>query len=442
MADPAQKGPQGGGQRPKTALGVWGVTGAVGAVLLGAVSLGWASVTEIRGAVVAMGSVVVDGKPKAVQHLDGGIVEYIAVQDGDRVEQGDLLLRLDSSALTANLEIYRNRLSEALARRSRLEAELADAERIDFTDAHPLLAGRDPTRFRQVEQAIFEARAEILTGQLSQVAERISQFNNQIDGINALLEAKREQVGFVELDLERMRGLLEKQLVREGQVLALQGTRADLLGQISEHLAEIARIGNSIRDAQLEKLQILRRQREEVVRELRDTVNQIEELTQQITATEKQLERVEIRAPVAGYVHEFQVVTLGGVVAPGATMGQIIATEADVGFELQVSPLEIDQVFPGQDLRIRFSAFNQRVTPELFGEVAAVSPATVQDPVTGAHYYRVMARLPPEELARLGGQALVPGMPLEGYVGTAERSVLSYLLRPLTEQLERAFREE
>ncbi|HMO06501.1 MAG TPA: HlyD family type I secretion periplasmic adaptor subunit [Paracoccaceae bacterium] len=427
---------------PRTGFGWAGWSGVVATLALGGVLAGWAATTQISGAVVATGTVIVAGKPKAVQHLDGGIVETIAVRDGDRVAEGDLLVRLDSTLLAANLQIYRNRLAEGQARRARLEAERSGAGAIAFGPPDPLLAGRDITRFEAAEAAIFAARSEIQAGQLAQIDERVAQFRNQIDGIEALVEAKREQVGFIEQELDRLRTLLEKQLVREGQILTLQGTRSDVLGQIAEHLSEIARIGNSIRDAELEKLQSVRRFREEAVKELRDVSQQVEEVTQQILATEKQLGRVEIRAPVAGYVHELQIVTVGGVVPPGATMGQIIAADDELGFELQVAPQEIDQVYPGQALRVRFSTFNQRTTPELSGTVAAVSPATVQDPVTGMSYYRVLARIPQEELARLGALALVPGMPLEGYVGTGERSVASYLLRPLTEQFQRAFREE
>lgn len=427
---------------PRTGLGPAGWSAVVATVALGGILVGWAATTQISGAVVAMGSVIVSGKPKAVQHLDGGIVETIAVRDGDRVEAGDLLVRLDSTLLAANLEIYRNRLAEGLARRARLEAERAGAPAIDFGPPDPLLAGRDLARFHQAEAAIFAARMDIQAGQLAQIDERVAQFRNQIEGVEALVEAKREQVGFIEQELDRLRALLEKQLVREGQILTLQGTRSDVLGQIAEHLSEIARIGNSIRDADLEKLQSVRRFREEAVKELRDVSQQVEEVTQQILATEKQLGRVDIRAPVAGYVHELQIVTVGGVVPPGATMGQIIAVDDELGFELQVAPQEIDQVYPGQEVRLRFSAFNQRTTPELNGSVAAVSPATVQDPVTGMAFYRVLARVSPAELARLGEVELVPGMPLEGYVGTGERSVASYLLRPLTEQFQRAFREE
>ena len=234
-------------------MGRAGLVAIVSGIGLFLALLVWAIVTQINGAVVAQGTIAVLGKPKAVQHLDGGIVQDILVADGDLVAQGQVLIRLDPTLLQANLEIYRNRLAESSARLARLHAEQSAATDIVFDDAQPLLTGRDRATVQNMERDIFAARAAIQTGRKSQLEERIRQFGNQIAGVDALIAAKREQVGYIEQELARQEELAARGLGRDADVLTLQGNRADLLGQIAEHLTESARIENSIRDGELEQ---------------------------------------------------------------------------------------------------------------------------------------------------------------------------------------------
>jgi HlyD family type I secretion membrane fusion protein len=404
--------------------------------------LAWAILTQISGAVVAQGTIAVLGKPKAVQHLDGGIVQDILVADGDLVAKGQPLIRLDPKLLQANLEIYRNRLAESLARLARLQAEQTGADAVQFAAPTPLLAGRDLAAVQAMESAIYTARADIKAGRQAQLEERIRQFANQIAGVNALMAAKREQVGYIEQELARQEELQARGLGRDADVLTLQGNRADLLGQIAEHLTESARIENSVRDTELEILQAERQFREEAVTELQQTNQQIEELVQQIVSTQRQLDRIEIVAPVAGHVHELQVVTEGGIVPPGALIAQIIAADGARSFEFRVAPVSVDNVHSGQDVRLRFAAFNPRTTPEVHGKITGISPTTVMDEATGMAFFRVFADVSPIELARLGDLELVPGMPIEGYISTGSRSVADYLTRPIVDSLARTFREE
>ncbi len=423
-------------------MGRAGLVAIVSGIGLFLALLVWAIVTQINGAVVAQGTIAVLGKPKAVQHLDGGIVQDILVADGDLVAQGQVLIRLDPTLLQANLEIYRNRLAESSARLARLHAEQSAATDIVFDDAQPLLTGRDRATVQNMERDIFAARAAIQTGRKSQLEERIRQFGNQIAGVDALIAAKREQVGYIEQELARQEELAARGLGRDADVLTLQGNRADLLGQIAEHLTESARIENSIRDGELEILQADRQFREEAVTTMQDTNQQIEELIQQIVSTERQLARIEIVAPVAGNVHEMQVVTEGGIVPPGALIAQIIATGEARAFEFRVAPTSVDNIHPGQDVRLRFAAFNPRTTPEVHGKVASISPTTVMDEATGMTFFRVFVNVSPQELARLGDLELLPGMPIEGYISTGSRSVADYLTRPVVDSLAKAFREE
>lgn len=403
---------------------------------------GWTWFTEINGAVIAQGSVEVSGRPKSVQHLDGGIIEEILVSNGDMVEAGEVLMRLDATLLAANLNIYYTRLAEATVRRDRLLAEQEGRPDITWTDL-PIPQGIvDMNIIRSGEEEIFRSRLELQDGRREQLAEKILQFGNQTEGVRGLMQSKRDQLALMETEIASTQTLVDRGLSRESQLLGLLRGQADMLGQISEHTSELARIENSIRDTELEMLQIERQFREGVVTELRDASTQIQELSQQIFTTQKQLERVEIRAPDTGRIHELQFSTVAGVIAPGAVILQIIPRDDDLTFELQIDPASVDQVYPGQDATVRFPAFNQRTTPELSGNVLDISPTSVTDDATGITFYRVSVTIPPQELAKLTDLELVPGMPVQAFLQTGKRTVLNYLTKPLVEQLNQAFREE
>lgn len=402
----------------------------------------WAATTEISGAVIAIGSVEVEGRPKSVQHLDGGIIEQLPVSEGDFVEQGDVLVRLDDTALLANLSIYRTRLSDALATRDRLLAEQRDSLEIEFAPIDPLVGQVDYEIHRIGQGEIFKARQELENGRKEQLAEKALQFGNQIKGVNALIAAKEQQLSLTDDELASMTQLTEKGLARASQLLALQRSQADLLGQIAEHQSELARIQNSIRDTELEILQGQRQTKETVVTQLREITTAVQELRQQIQTTEKQLDRVAIRAPNGGRIHEMQFTTIGGVVPPGGLILKIIPLDEGLGLRTRVDPSSIDQIYTGQPAKVRFPAFNQRTTPELAGSVRNVSATTSLDEVTGQTYYSVEIAVPDQELARLENLDLLPGMPVEAYLTTTDRTVLSYLTKPLTDQLNQAFREE
>jgi len=318
-----------------------GVIAAVGLFGGGAV---WASYTQIAGAVIAVGSVEVAGRPKSIQHLDGGIVEEIAVADGEFVEKGGVLVRLDDTNLRANLLIYRTRLSEALSLRDRLIAEQRGDAVVGFAVPDAMVAGMEYDLHRAGQVEIFEARRDLEGGRREQLAEKVRQFENQTTGVNALIEAKRQQLSLVDDELTSLRQLTEKGLARASKLLGLQRNRADLLGQVAEHQSELARIQNSIRDTDLERLQGQRQRREEVVTQLRDTIAQIQELRQQISSTDKQLERVTIRAPNSGRVFEMQVTTIGGVVPPGGTLLQIVPLDEGLMFRTRIDLSAVDQL--------------------------------------------------------------------------------------------------
>ena len=425
----------------RTDLSRAGRIGILACLALLTMVFSWAYMTPISGAVIASGSAVVRGNPKMVQNLDGGIVEEIRVQDGDLVRAGDVLLRLDPTLLRINLDMYRNRLAETRAKIARLRAEQTNADTLTFDYDTTYIDGvaLEPINAGQTE--IFEARREVMQGREDQLREKVAQFYNQISGVEGLIDAKQDQLALVEQELGAVSALHADGLAREGQVLELQRRRAELLGEIAGQQSELARIRNSIRDTELEILQSERQFKEQVVTELRKAVMESEELLLQFVTAQKQLDRIEVLSPVDGIVHEMQVFNAGGVVPPGETILQVIPISEGVDFEVRVDPNAIDQVVQGQQAKVVFTAFNTRTAPELSGTVSGISPDSVTDPATGQSFYRVTLAIPPEELARLDGHEILPGMPIEAFLQTGERTVLSYLARPLSDQLRRAFRD-
>lgn len=427
--------------RLKTDLSRAGRGGMLAGLALLILIVAWAALTPINGAVIASGSAVVHGQPKMVQSLDGGIVEEIRVSNGDLVRAGEVLLWLDPTLLRINLDMYRNRLGETRAEIARLSAEQAkvDTPRFDYDTTH--IEGLDLGPINRGQAEIFEARREVMTGRKTQLLEKIAQFRNQISGVEGVTGAKRDQLALIEQELADVRVLHADGLARKSQMLELQRRRAQLLGEIAEHQSELARIRNSIRDTELEILQSERQFREQVVTDLRAATRVADELVLQIVTARKKLDRIAIQSPVAGIVHEMQVFNAGGVVPPGETILQIIPAAGGIDFEIRVPPGAIDQVARGQQAKVVFPAFNTRTTPEIFGTVSQISPDSITDPATRQSFYRVTLSIPPAELDRLGDRDVLPGMPIEAFLQTGARTVLSYLSRPLTDQLRRAFRD-
>jgi len=412
------------------------------AVLLGGIFT-WSYTSKIAGAVIASGSVVVKGKPKSIQHLDGGIISVINVADGDRVKVRQPLIELDDTTISANLTIYRGRLKDTLIRKSRLLAELESRSDFDvpLDLIEKLRLGEVKTTLAQ-QKALMSARRLTREGQLAQLDEKINQFKNQISGVNALIREKKLQIDAFAQEHEAMSKLVRQGLAKKSQYLSLVRSQADMRGQIAEHKAEIARILNSISETKISKLQIVREFREKVVTEIEQLDTKSDELRQQIQATEKQLARVVIKSPVTGIVHELSVFTISGVVRPGQVLMQIIPSGDELEIELRVDTRSIDQIHINQKAIVRFPAFHQRTTPELDGKIAAISPTSVVDEKLGISFYRVLVAISDIEMARLGKRKVIPGMPVEAFIPTTERTVLTYLLKPFTDQLYHAFREE
>ena len=412
-------------------------------VALAGGSLAWSMTAQVAGAVVATGSVVVAGKPKSIQHLDGGIVAEIYVNSGDTVRKDQILLQLDDTALKANLAIYEVRLRDALVKQSRLSAELEGQKSFEapLKRITALNLGSVAPALKQ-QQAMLAVRRSTLEAQLAGQQERIAQFQNQIAGLQALVEEKRIQGKKYGQERQAIAELVSKQLAAKSRLLALERANSDMRGQIAEHVAEIARIKNAIAETKITQLQLEREFKEKVITDLEQIQTRIEELTQQLFATRHQLSRVSVRAPVAGIVHELSLHTIGGVVQPGQVLMQIIEQNELFEIELNIETVAVDQVFSGQRAVVRFPAFHQNTTPELAGTIALISPSSVVDEKTGMAFYRAAVEIPAAELEKLGGKKLIPGMPVEGFIATQQRTVFTYLTKPLTDNLAHAFREE
>ena len=401
----------------------------------------WAITTVISGAVITQGQAVVRGKPQELQHLDGGIVAEITVQDGDIVQAGDVLIRLDAALLQMNLDVAKRRLADALTLKARLQAEQQGLAAPVFAYPDLPFTLPDTSAEEAGQRQIFAARRAVQEGSRDQLAETLLQFDNQISGMRAQIEAAREQLVYLDADIDNMRSLTDRNLARASQLNGLQGGRAEMAGRMAALEADIARASNARRDAELQTLQGERAFHEDVVTALREASRQADELILDIITRTAQLDRIEIRAPMDGVVHELQITTLGGVVEPGEVIVQIIPQDQGLDFEMRVDPRDIDQVYVGQPAEALIASFDANAVPKLNGSVAQISPNAIEDPQSGQSFYRINLTVPASELALLGDLAVVPGMPVEGYLATGDRSVMSYLLSPITKQFRRAFRE-
>lgn len=414
---------------------------AVIAVLIGGVG-GWAATSQLSGAVIAPGTIVVQSNVKKVQHPTGGIVGAIMVKEGDAVEAGQLLMRLDDTLTKATLGIVRSQLNELTAREARLLAERDGDEAIVFPDA---LTGRisEPAVTTAVagEEKLFESRRRTRNGQKAQLRERISQTNEEIRGLSAQHAGKETEIKFIGEELVGVTDLYKRNLIPIIRYMQLQRDQAKLEGDRGHLIAEIARARVKISETELQVIQIDQDFRTEVLKELREAQGRIGELKERVTAAEDQLRRVDIVAPQSGTVHQLSVHTVSGVIANGETIMQIVPHADDLVVEAKVAPQDIDQLAIGAKTVVRIMAGNQRTMPDVEGALIRISADLTREPQTNLAYYVVRVSLDPQKIGRLGDLKLVPGMPAETFIQTQERTPLQYLLKPFQEQIARAFRE-
>ncbi len=414
----------------------------MGAALSSALVLGcggWAAHANLSGAVVAQGVMKVDQNLKEIQHRDGGIVQAISVRQGDIVKEGQVLLKLDDVQIKAELSIIKSQLAENLGRKARLDAERDDLA----AAAYPAILAdlsAEAEQIMQGETRLLKGNKANRDGRKSQLDISIVQSEEEVKGLQARKVSKTEELRLVELERNKYLGLFAKGFIDGVKVFNVNREWARLQGEKGEIEASLARAKLRISDFRIQIIAIDDNARTEAQRELRQVEAKISELNERRFSIEDRLTRVEVRSPVSGAINELAVNTIGGVITPAAKLATVVPSVAKLTVEVRVAPADIDQVRIGQSARLRFSAFNRNTTPEFPGTVIHLSPATTRDPASGTTYYVGEVEIHGGTEA-LGKRTLLPGMPVEVFITTEERTALSFLVKPFFDHASRIFTE-
>jgi HlyD family secretion protein len=415
--------------------------GLVLAIVLGGAG-GWAGTTSLSGAVIAQGTLIVEGRSKKVQHPTGGVVSELLVEEGASVHVGDVIMRVDATVTRANLASVTGKYSQMLARQARLEAELDDLPTVETPVQ--LINRIEPATAEAVirrERKLFEDRRAERLGKKERLEEQKLQMNAQVSGLEVQLTAKSEEVNLLDNQMESQRKLVEKGLVPSTRLETLmrettiaRGDKGEIIASIASSKARTAEIG-------LQLIQVDQEMRTQVAAELRDVQNTLAELSEQKVTALDRLKHVEIRAPSSGIVHQLAIHTVGGVISQAETLMEIVPQNGDLTVEAKIPPQNIDQIHVGQKAAVRLAAFNRNTTPELEGTVIRVSADLDLDEKSGTSYYRVAISIPPTVTSEKTPLELTAGMPVECFIRTKDRTVASYFLKPISDHAQRVFRE-
>jgi HlyD family secretion protein len=409
-------------------------------VLLGG---GWAALAPISGAVIASGHVVVESNARSVQHLTGGVVERIHVRDGQTVAAGELLVKLDETQARAQLSIAQTQRNELVVRKARLEAEHAGLSAIEPSgDLAALMDDPGVQRQLALEQIVLDSRVKIAEGQAQQFKERVRQVELDIDGLAEQLKARRRQLDLITAEVQGLEGLFARNLVSMVRISGVRREQARLQGDIGNVNSDIARSRAKIAETELQLIQLEQQRRNDINQEAREVATKLAEANERIVILQDTLNRVEIRSPAAGVVHQLSVFTQGGVVRAGDTLMRIVPTNEVMVFEARIQPKDIDQVRVGQPVAVRLLAANQATAQSIAGTLERVSPDITLDAATQQRYFTAKVSVNPAVVEpRTAATKLVPGMPADLFIQTDERTALSYMLKPIIDQATRAFRE-
>ncbi|AQZ53823.1 HlyD family type I secretion periplasmic adaptor subunit [Martelella mediterranea] len=413
------------------------------AIGVGAFAL-WGFATEINGAVIASGVVEVQARRQVIQHRDGGTVVEINVRDGESVVAGQPLIRLEETELLAERQMLSRQAFEAEARLARLASEVRGDESLDFGEELAEAAADDDalTLVLKDERSLFDARRETLALTLSQLEKQREQTDAMIASRLRQLAALNKQLGVVEEELERYQGLLDRGLSQASPLTATKQQAAELEGDIAGLEASIAEARGALAGYEVEMLKIAADRREAAQTEYRELQPQAAEIAERLNVAEQKYRRLSLSAPMDGVVYGLNVFTIGGVIQPGAEVAAILPANVPVILTVKVEPGQVDRVHDGQAAVVKFPNFNDRETPEFDGHVRTVSADALTDKETGQRYFRVEVALDPASLAAAEDRGILPGMPVEAFIQTGARSPTSYLLKPFTDYLDQAFREE
>jgi HlyD family type I secretion membrane fusion protein len=411
--------------------------------------LGWAALIPLDAGAIAEGVVAVSGNRQAVQHRDGGIVTDIVVTEGDTVDKGQVLLKISASEIIAAERGLTGEVIALLAQRARL---LAERDGRAFVPEPPEYGSIGPGDRALAEQALrgqrilFDARRASMDTEQGVLTQRVGQHSEQINAYRAQITANREQRRLLGEELEGLQSLISRGFVSMNRVRALERAGAELDGNHGAYHADIARSSEAIGEARLQMVSLERQQTEEVAVQLRDVQVRLDELQPRLIATREQLARSTVRAPSSGRVVGLQVHTVGGVVAAGEMLMEIVPQDKTLVVEAKAAPTDRDDLRIGMQTQVRFSGLQERNLPILKGVISKVSADSFEDERTGARFFRIQVSVPPSELGKIravrGNTGVQAGVPAEVMVPLRERSALSYLLEPLTQSLWRAGREQ
>ncbi len=419
----------------------------VGFVSLGLLVLGvgvWSVATQISGAVIASGQIQVEAKRQVIQHPTGGVVGEINVVEGDLVDAGDVVLRFDDKALKSELAIIESQYFELLARKALFQAERDDRDVLNYDDELSSQAKQDDDirALMDGQSNFFTARRASSEKQKEQLQEQKEQLGSQVKGVEAQNEANQTQLSLLEEELTDTQSLLDKGFAQASRVLALRREKARIAGQIGNLISELGRLKAAINGINIQLLQLDTERRTTAIENLRDIGYRTLELAERRAAIRETLSRLDVRAPMSGIIYDNKIFALQSVVQAAEPMMYIIPKDLPLVVQAQVDTVHVDQVYVGQDATLNFAAFNQRTTPQIFGRVTKLSADVFTDQVTGANYYQVELVPKQSELAKIENLELLPGMPVEAFLKTDERSAFTYLVKPVTDYFNKAFREE
>lgn len=402
---------------------------------------GIAAFAEISGAVIGSGKIIAQGRAKAVQHPDGGIIGEILVKEGDRVTAGQTLFRLDGTRARASLGVIDSQLAQLLAQDARLLAEQARLTQIDFP-AQLFEIGAERAQLHiDGQRALLVARRETRDGRKAQIDKQISQYGEQIAALEAQQKAIDDSLVLLDDQIADFTTLNTKGLLINSQMTAVRRERVSLIGNRSALTSKVIETQQAKVQAELQKFEVDAEFDQGVLTELNQHRSEIARLSEERIAAVDRLTRLDIRAPRDGYLHELNVHTVGGVIAAGDTLVQVVSIDDDLIIEARMAANDVDQVHREKPARIRLTGLNQRVTPELNAHILDVSPDLTTDHQTGASYYVTRLKIDDGELAKVGENELRPGMPVEVFVETSARSILSYIVKPISDQIQHALRE-
>lgn len=404
----------------------------------------WSATAPIDSAAVAVGRVVVDSNKKTIDHLEGGIVKKILVKEGSDVKEGQPLVILDDTAARARLDLYQGQYVSARASEARLIAERDNAETIIFPQELLDKEKEDPNVAANLDaqRRLFVSRRESIEGKINVLGQKIEQNKEQISGIEEQIKSSDRQIKLLNQEIGDVTYLLKSGDASKTRLLALQRNQAGISGERGERLSMISQAKQSINEAKIEMYNVRTQFLNEVVQELKETQSKISDLSEQLRSLQDVVSRIVIRSPIAGEVTGLKVHTINGVIAPNEPIMDIVPFNEQLVVEAKVSPQDIDVVHKGMTARVRLSAYKSRNTPPVDGEVITVSADRMEDPRTTESYFLARIVIDEKQLSKLKNVTLSAGMPAEVLIITGERTLLGYLISPIRDSFNKAFREQ